>query len=86
MVEIWRVLNAVSFAESVTGFWPPMTAMNPKGMVAARVTFPVKPFRLVRMMLVVLDEPAVLVMDEGSAWRWKLAVETTATLSRVELE
>jgi hypothetical protein len=57
VVEIWKVVVAVPPAERVTGLWPPMTVMNPKGTVMLRVTVRVNALRLVRVMLVVLVDP-----------------------------
>ena len=66
VVVTWRVVLAVPLAVRRTGFCPPMTAMNPNGTVAVRVTFPAKLFRLVTITLTVLVEPAMLIVAEGS--------------------
>ncbi len=63
VAETCRLVLAVAPAVIVTGFWPPITPMNPKGTVAERVTEPLKPFSLPKMILVELENPATTVIE-----------------------
>src|SRR2546422_979590 len=60
MVEIRRAVETVPPDVSVIGFWPPMTAMKPKGVVAARLTFPLNPFKLSTSIATVAVNPLTL--------------------------
>ena len=63
-----------------------MTAMKPNGVVAARLTFPLNPFRLSTSIVTVTVEPVFSVMLDGLAHKPKSEFEDTATDITVELE
>jgi hypothetical protein len=85
VADTCKVVEDVAPAVSIMGFTPPITPRKPKGTVAERVTDPLKPFLLPRIILVEFVIPATTLTEYGLAYRPKSASEFTITVNSVEL-
>ena len=67
----------------INGLNPPAAPMKAKGAATVIVTFPVKPFKLVTVIVVEFAPPRAMFMNDGFAVRVKPVPANTVTLNWV---